>query len=87
MPVQLLLIIPLLRFGELLTNAPRFPITLESGLALLSHGVISAVQILATAIVHATLGWIVLAPLLALAMFRVLEPVFRHLIVKPLGSR
>ena len=49
-PLQLLLIIPLLRFGELLVNAPRFPVTLESGLALLSHGVINAVQILATAI-------------------------------------
>ncbi|HEV7609109.1 MAG TPA: DUF2062 domain-containing protein [Steroidobacteraceae bacterium] len=87
MPVQLLLIIPLLRFGELLTNAPRFPITLESGLALLSHGVIDAVQILATAIVHATLGWIVLAPLLAFALFRVLEPVLRHLNNKRRESR
>ncbi|MEO8018943.1 MAG: DUF2062 domain-containing protein [Pseudomonadota bacterium] len=87
MPLQLLLIIPLLRFGELLTNAPRFPLTLETGLALLSHGAINAVQILAAAIMHATLGWIVLAPLLAFAMFRVLEPVLRHLTAKPLESR
>ena len=61
-PLQLLLIIPLLRFGELLADAPRFPVTLESGLELLSHGVIHAIQLLATAIVHATLGWLVLAP-------------------------
>jgi uncharacterized protein (DUF2062 family) len=78
-PLQLLLIIPLLRFGELIANAPGFPVTLESGLALLSHGVIHAVRILATAIVHATLGWIVLAPLLAFALYFILEPVFRHL--------
>jgi uncharacterized protein (DUF2062 family) len=85
-PVQLLLIIPLLRFGESLANAPRFPITLESGLALLSHGAINAVQVLATAIVHATLGWIVLAPLAAFALYRLLEPVLRHLSPLPASA-
>ena len=78
-PLQLILIIPQLRFGELLVNAPRFPITLESGLALLSHGVINAVQVLAIAIVHATLGWLVIAPPLAFVLYRALEPVLRHL--------
>ena len=84
-PLQLILIIPQLRFGELLANAPRFPITLEAGLALLSHGVINAVQILATAIVHATLGWIVLAPLLAFVLYRLLEPALRHLAPIPIS--
>ena len=84
-PLQLILIIPQLRFGELLANAPRFPITLEAGLALLSHGVINAVQILATAIVHATLGWIVLAPLLAFVLYRLFEPALRHLAPIPTG--
>ena len=78
-PLQLILIIPLLRLGELLANAPRFPITLDSALALLSHGVIAAVQLLSTAIVHATLAWIVLAPLVALALYHTIEPVLRHL--------
>jgi len=84
MPVQLLLIIPFLRFGEMLVNAPRFPITLESGLALLSHGVIDAVRILATAIFHATLGWLLLAPLVGFVLVRILEPVLRHLAPAPL---
>jgi uncharacterized protein (DUF2062 family) len=61
MPLQLLLIIPQLRFGEWLARAPPFPITLESGLALLAQGVFDAVRVLATAIGHATLGWLVLA--------------------------
>src|SRR5688572_9720678 len=78
-PLQVVLIIPLLRFGEHLVGAPRFPITLESGLALLSQGVIDAIRILASAIAHATLGWLVVAPLLAFVLFRVLEPVLRHL--------
>jgi uncharacterized protein (DUF2062 family) len=78
-PLQLLLIIPLLRLGEWLAQAPRFPITLEAGLALLSKGVIDAVSVLSTAIAHAALGWIVLAPAAAFLLFRVLEPVFRRL--------
>jgi uncharacterized protein (DUF2062 family) len=79
LPLQLLLIIPFLRFGEWLVRAPAYPVTLESGLALLSHGVISAVKILAVAIFHATLGWIVVAPLLAFALAKIIEPVLRHL--------
>jgi uncharacterized protein (DUF2062 family) len=82
-PLQLLLIIPFLRFGEWLVQAPRFPITLESGLTLLSQGAIHAIQVLATAIVHATLGWIVLAPLAALALYHALLPVFRRLSPSP----
>ena len=70
-PLQLILIIPLLRLGELLVNAPRFPVTLESALALLSHGAINAVQVLATAIV--------LAPVVALVLYHILEPTLRHL--------
>ncbi len=77
-PLQLLLIIPLLRFGERLVGAPPYPVTLESGLALLSQGVSNAVQVLAMAIAHATLGWLVLAPLLAIVLYRLLEPGFRH---------
>lgn len=78
-PVQLLLIIPLLRFGEWLVRAPRFPITLEDGLALLSRGVVHAVAVLGTAIAHATLGWLVLAPIAAFVSYRILLPVFRRL--------
>jgi len=87
MPLQIILIIPLLRLGELLVNAPRFPVTLESALALLSHGAINAVQVLATAIVHATLAWIVLAPMVALVLYHILEPALRHLSPRPVEPR
>ncbi|MEJ0085801.1 MAG: DUF2062 domain-containing protein [Pseudomonadota bacterium] len=84
-PLQLLSIIPLLRFGEWLARSPRFPITLEAGLALLSKDVFTAVSALSTAIAHATLGWLVLAPPTAFVLVRVLEPVLRHL--TPASSR
>jgi uncharacterized protein (DUF2062 family) len=78
-PVQLLLIIPFLRLGEHLAGAPRFEITLESGLALLSRGVVNAVRILRDAIAHATLGWLVLAPVGAALLYFTFRHVFRRL--------
>jgi len=78
MPAQLALIIPFLRFGEQLAGAPRYPVTLESGLALLSRGVWNAVRILWDAIVHATLGWLVLAPFTAFILYSIFKPVFRR---------
>jgi len=77
-PLQLVLIIPLLRIGEHLVGAPRFPVTLESALKLFSQGALHALQILATAIVHATLAWLVLAPLVVLVLYRTIEPALRH---------
>jgi uncharacterized protein (DUF2062 family) len=78
-PVQLLLIIPFLRFGEALARAPRFEVTLESGLALLSRGVTNAVRVLWDAIVHATLGWLVLAPIAAGLLYFTCRTLFRRL--------
>jgi uncharacterized protein (DUF2062 family) len=78
-PVQLLLIIPFLRLGELISGAPRFKVTLESGLALLSRGVVNAVRVLWDAIVHATLGWLVLAPLAAVILYLMFRSAFRRL--------
>lgn len=87
-PLQLLLIIPFLRFGEWLAGARPFPVTLESGMALLAQGALDAVRILAVAIVHATVGWLVIAPLLAFASFRILRPLLRGLLPsQPLPSR
>jgi uncharacterized protein (DUF2062 family) len=78
-PVQLLLIIPFLRLGEHLARAPRFAVTLGSGLDLLSRGAVNAVRILWEAIVHATLGWLALAPLGAVVLYFTFRLVFRRL--------
>ena len=77
-PAQLLLIIPFLRIGEQLTRAPRFPISLDAGLALLSHGVFDAVRVLAVAILHATLGWLALAPPIGWTIYRLTVPLLRR---------
>jgi uncharacterized protein (DUF2062 family) len=77
-PAQLLLIIPFLRFGERLAGAPRYPVTLESGLALLSHGILNAVRILRDAIVHATFGWLAVAPVAAVILYFFCRHLFRR---------
>ncbi|HPF26717.1 MAG TPA: DUF2062 domain-containing protein [Steroidobacteraceae bacterium] len=73
-PLQLLLIIPFVRLGESLTGAPAFPITIASGLELLSQGVLPAIRVLWDAIVHAALAWILVAPPAALLLFVALRP-------------
>jgi uncharacterized protein (DUF2062 family) len=86
-PMQLILIIPQLRLGELLVNAPRSPLTLESALALFSRGAFNAAQVLATAIVHASLAWLLLAPLVALVLYYILVPALRRLRPGPADLR
>lgn len=74
-PVQLLLIIPFVRVGEALVDAPQQPVSISAGLALLSHGVFHAVTLLWTAIVHAVVGWLVLGPITLYLVYRLLRPV------------
>jgi uncharacterized protein (DUF2062 family) len=78
-PLQLLLIIPQLRLGEWLAQAPPFPITLDSGLALLSHGAFETVRVLGIAIVHASLAWVVVAPAAAFLLHHALAGALRRL--------
>ncbi len=67
-------------------NAPRFPITLESTLALLSHGTIMPCR--SSPPPSCTrLAWTVLAPVVALVPDHILEPALRHLSPRPPESR
>jgi uncharacterized protein (DUF2062 family) len=74
-PLQLLLIIPFLRLGEWLLRAPRLPMTLAQGTAILSQGIGSALTTLSGAIIHAAVGWFALMPLTMLLLYRVLADI------------
>ena len=63
-PLQLALIIPFVRVGEHIVGAPPQPLSISAGLALIDRGVLAAVMTLWDAIIHAVLGWLVLAPVL-----------------------
>ncbi len=77
-PLQLLLIIPFVRVGEALTGAAPQPLTITAGLELMSQGVWQAVVTLWDAIVHATLGWVLLGPAGIYVLYRLLEPMLRR---------
>jgi uncharacterized protein (DUF2062 family) len=61
-PIQLLLIIPFVRIGEHLAGAAPQSLSVSAGLALIDQGAIVAITTLWDAIVHAVLGWSVIAP-------------------------
>jgi uncharacterized protein (DUF2062 family) len=77
-PLQLLLIIPFVRLGEWMLSAPRQPVSLKMGAALMEQGVGSAVIALRDAILHASLAWVLIAPGVILLLHRILTPVFRR---------
>jgi uncharacterized protein (DUF2062 family) len=77
-PTQLLLIIPFVRLGEWILRAPPQPVSVNEGLALLSHGVGHAIAALWDAILHAGFAWVLVAPLAVLLFHKLLNPVFER---------
>jgi hypothetical protein len=78
-PTQLLLIIPFVRLGEWIVRAPPQFVSLQSGFALLSHGIWQAVVALRDAIFHAGLAWALVAPFCVYLLQRALTPVFERM--------
>jgi uncharacterized protein (DUF2062 family) len=75
-PTQLLLIIPFVRLGEWILRAPREPLSLAQGMALLAQGAGHAIGVLWDSILHAGLAWMLVAPLAVYSIYRLLIPVF-----------
>jgi uncharacterized protein (DUF2062 family) len=85
-PTQVLLIIPFVRLGEWILRAPRQPLSIEAGLALLANGVGHAVVVLWDAIVHAGFAFVLVAPFATYTLYRIFVPVFAHAAAR-LGAR
>jgi uncharacterized protein (DUF2062 family) len=85
-PTQLLLIIPFVRLGEWLFDAPRQPLSVEAGLAVIANGVGQAVIVLWDSIVHASVAWALVSPFALLGIYAILVPIFRHA-AERIGSR
>ncbi|CAL1351995.1 unnamed protein product [Linum trigynum] len=78
-PIELSLVVPFLRFGEVIIGGPHFPLTSDALKKVLtgeaSHEVVQSV-------LHALLGWLVAAPAILGALFVILLPCFKVLVVK-----
>jgi uncharacterized protein (DUF2062 family) len=77
-PSQVLLIIPFVRLGEWISRAPRQPLSIRDGLALIAQGAGRAIIALWEAIVHAGLAWTLVAPFAVFLFHKLLTPVFER---------
>ncbi|XP_043707515.1 uncharacterized protein LOC122656887 [Telopea speciosissima] len=78
-PVELSLVIPFLRFGEVISGGPHFPLTSDA-LKKVFTGQASWEVLLSIA--HALLGWLIAAPFILGALYLVLLPCFKYLVSK-----
>jgi uncharacterized protein (DUF2062 family) len=69
-PLQLALIIPFVRVGESVMGLAPQPLSISEGFRLMAIGVMHAITVLWDAIVHASLGWIVIGPALIFVLYR-----------------
>ncbi|KAM0019340.1 hypothetical protein Hdeb2414_s0026g00684341 [Helianthus debilis subsp. tardiflorus] len=76
-PIELSLIIVFLRFGEFITGGAHFPLTADALKKVLTG---KASKEILLSIVHALLGWLVLAPFILGLLYIVLVPCFTMLV-------
>lgn len=77
-PLQILLIIPFVRVGEHLVDAPAQPLSIRAGLALIAESASNAVVVLWDAIVHAMIGWLAIGPIAIYVLYRALVPLLER---------
>jgi uncharacterized protein (DUF2062 family) len=82
-PLQILLFIPYMRVGEFLTRAKPLPLSITQITAMFRADLWGSLGKLWGSILRSTLGWAVLAPLEALAIYIVLVPLLRLIPVLP----
>lgn len=78
-PLQLVLIIPFMRFGEMALGSAPQPMSISAAMELMTQGVLHAIVTLWDAIIHATVGWFLIGPVLIFLLFRILVPIFTRL--------
>jgi uncharacterized protein (DUF2062 family) len=76
-PLQLALLIPLIRLGEHLFGAPRLPLSLPVILEALKADAWGALGLFWTSLWHATIAWLLVVPLPMALLAWGLAPLFR----------
>ncbi|KAF3776988.1 hypothetical protein EJ110_NYTH46822 [Nymphaea thermarum] len=78
-PIELSLVVPFLRFGEIVTGGPHFPLTTDALRKFLTGEASRDVLI---SIYHALLGWLIAAPVILAVLYVLFFPCFKYLIRK-----
>lgn len=79
-PVQLALLIPFIRAGELLFGGTRLPLSLSQILSMIKADVRHAIKVLWIATAHAVVVWALVAPLAIYLIYRTLAPILRQFV-------
>uniref|UniRef100_A0A5B7C6B4 DUF2062 domain-containing protein n=1 Tax=Davidia involucrata TaxID=16924 RepID=A0A5B7C6B4_DAVIN len=78
-PIELSLVVPFLRFGEVISGGPHFPLTSDALKKVLTgHASREVLQ----SIFHALLGWLVAAPFILATLYILFLPCFKILVRK-----
>jgi hypothetical protein len=76
-PLQLLMIVPLVRLGEWLSGAPPVSFSVVQVVATTSADPVGALGRYGVTGLHGILGWIAVLPVVVLVLYRTLLPVLR----------
>uniref|UniRef100_A0A0E0KXI7 DUF2062 domain-containing protein n=1 Tax=Oryza punctata TaxID=4537 RepID=A0A0E0KXI7_ORYPU len=76
-PLELSLIVPFLRFGEVITGSGHFPLTSDAFKKVITGQASKDVML---SIVHAMLGWLITAPFALAALYMVFIPCFKLMV-------
>ncbi|PON95153.1 E3 ubiquitin-protein ligase [Trema orientale] len=78
-PIELSLVVPFLRFGELISGGSHFPLTSDALKKVLTG---QASREVLLSIAHALLGWLIAAPFILAMLYILLLPCFKILVRK-----
>ncbi|KAL8144473.1 hypothetical protein V2J09_017505 [Rumex salicifolius] len=78
-PIELSLVVPFLRLGEAVCGGPHFPLTSDAFKQVLTGQASRAVLL---SIVHALVGWLIIAPFVLGLLYVPLVPCFKFLVQK-----
>jgi hypothetical protein len=76
-PLQLVLILPLVRLGEWVAGAPPMPFSVPQVVGRVVADPVDAVVAFGMTGLHGILGWVAVLPLVVLGIYRLLLPVLR----------
>jgi len=81
-PLQLLLLIPFLRAGELLLSDARVTVTLNTIVERFNADWLGALNLLWETLLHAAVVWLLISPIITLLMYHLLKPALRRLYIQ-----
>ncbi|MFC2135514.1 DUF2062 domain-containing protein [Bacteroidota bacterium] len=81
-PLQIIVIVPLMKLGEIIFGFEKLSYTASEIAALVSEDMLNAIELLWNVTMQAIGAWLIVAPLIALTFFYLLFPVIKKMKMK-----